>query len=138
MGTWAKRIRAYLSVNDAVNKPSHYQLFADGTQSIDVIRRALTPEEFVGFCKGNCLKYRLRAGKKDALEQDIAKAGAYANMLEDYLKPEPTPDKATNAEALAFGLNLLNASCHEQRVKCGDDRRHWGCLDCLASDCESV
>jgi len=125
-------------VNDAVNKPSHYQLFADGTQSIDVIRRALTPEEFVGFCKGNCLKYRLRAGKKDALEQDIAKAETYANMLEDYLKPEPSPDKATNAEELLHGLSLLNSSCHQRRLDADECRMDWGCSGCLASDCESA
>lgn len=70
-------------MSDAVHKPNHYQLFADGTEAIDVIRAALTPEEFAGYCKGNVLKYRLRAGKKDALEQDIAKAETYAQMLAD-------------------------------------------------------
>lgn len=68
---------------DAVNKPNHYMLFADGTEAIDVIKASLTTEEFRGYCKGNVLKYRLRAGKKDKLEQDIAKAETYAKMLAD-------------------------------------------------------
>ena len=74
-------------MSDPVNKPHHYMLFADGTEAIDVIRAALTPEEFAGYCKGNVLKYRLRAGKKDKLEQDIAKANTYADMLERQLTP---------------------------------------------------
>lgn len=69
------------NTNDQVNKPAHYQLFADGTEAIDVIRVALTPEEFRGYCKGNVLKYRLRAGKKGDLAQDVAKADTYADML---------------------------------------------------------
>jgi hypothetical protein len=73
-------------MNDEVDNPKHYQLFADGTQSIDVIRDVLTLEEFMGFCKGNVLKYRLRAGKKDALHQDIAKADTYAKMLAEAIE----------------------------------------------------
>lgn len=40
---------------DMVNSPSHYQL--DGLEVIDIIRAALTPEEFRGYLKGNDLKY---------------------------------------------------------------------------------
>lgn len=68
---------------DPVNKPKHYQLFADGTQAIDIIKASLTPEEFAGYCKGNALKYRLRAGNKDKLQQDIDKADWYANKLDE-------------------------------------------------------
>ncbi len=71
---------------DAVNNPKHYDLFADGTQSMDVIEASLTPEEFTGFLKGNCLKYRLRAGKKDKLEQDINKANWYENKLREVIE----------------------------------------------------
>jgi len=74
-------------MSDPVNKPSHYQLFPDGTQAIDVIKATLTPEEFRGYCKGNALKYRLRAGKKDALQQDIDKAETYVAMM----SPPPIP-----------------------------------------------
>lgn len=77
------------AMSDVVNKPDHYQLFADGTEAIDVIRRTLSPEEFVGYCKGNVLKYRLRAGKKDKLEQDIAKAETYVRMMAAALPHEP-------------------------------------------------
>ncbi|AEA99057.2 DUF3310 domain-containing protein [Alteromonas mediterranea] len=67
-------------VHDPVNNPKHYDLFPD-QQAIDVIRAALTPEEFAGYCKGNALKYRLRAGNKDKLQQDIDKSEWYRNKL---------------------------------------------------------
>jgi len=71
------------SKEDSVRNPSHYQLF-DGVESIEVIRKVLTKEEFRGFCFGNVLKYRARAGKKDKLEQDIAKAGFYNELWSIY------------------------------------------------------
>lgn len=63
-----------------VNKPSHYMLFPD-TEVMDVIRNTLSYEEFVGYLKGNVLKYRLRAGKKDNAEQDLAKAARYEHLV---------------------------------------------------------
>ena len=35
-----------MSDKDLINNPKHYDLFADGTESFDVIRKTLTPEEF--------------------------------------------------------------------------------------------
>lgn len=67
---------------DAVEKPSHYMAFPD-MEAIDIIRKVLTPDEFKGYCKGNILKYRLRAGNKDKLEQDIGKADKYREWLGD-------------------------------------------------------
>ena len=60
-------------------------LFPD-MEAIEAIKLVLTPEEFIGYCKGNALKYRLRAGKKDKLEQDIAKAETYVKFLKTAMK----------------------------------------------------
>lgn len=71
--------------DDGVKQPSHYQLF-DGVEAIEVIARSMTQEMFKGYCLGNILKYRLRAGKKSelaTLEKDMAKATFY---LELYIK----------------------------------------------------
>ena len=65
-------------MNDAVNHPRHYKLFPD-MEAIDVIEAALTPEEFRGYLKGSCLKYRLRAGSKNDTQEDIAKATWFQN-----------------------------------------------------------
>jgi hypothetical protein len=67
---------------DSVNKPKHYQLFPDGTQVIDVIKKSLSEEEYKGYLKGNILKYRLRAGRKGDPSECIAKANWYNTELE--------------------------------------------------------
>lgn len=70
--------------DDAVRKPSHYQVF-DGVESIEIIARSMTVSEFRGFCMGNVLKYRLRAGKKSELatmEKDLNKAAFYQELFD--------------------------------------------------------
>lgn len=71
------------SEDDGVRKPSHYQVF-DGVESIEIIARSMTVSEFRGFCMGNVLKYRLRAGKKSELatmEKDLSKAAFYQELF---------------------------------------------------------
>lgn len=68
---------------DAVNSPKHYQFFPD-LEAIEVIVRSMTKEQFYGYCLGNRLKYRLRAGNKDKLEQDIAKSDKYLELYEQH------------------------------------------------------
>lgn len=68
---------------DAVNSPQHYQFFPD-LEAIVVIARSMTQEQFYGYCLGNRLKYRLRAGNKDKLEQDIAKSDKYVELYEQH------------------------------------------------------
>jgi gp24 len=71
------------TLNDAVHHPSHYTLPGLTIESVDVIRAVLTPEEFKGWCKGNALKYSLRAGRKDPAKevQDLAKAGVFLSWI---------------------------------------------------------
>ena len=38
-----------------------------------VMEAVLTPQEFIGFLKGNIIKYSLRQGKKDSPDADKAK-----------------------------------------------------------------
>lgn len=69
---------------DGIRKPSHYQVF-DGVESIEIIARSMTVSEFRGFCLGNVLKYRLRAGKKSELatmEKDLKKASFYQELFD--------------------------------------------------------
>jgi len=68
------------AAHDPINNPKHYSLYPE-MEAIDVIRAVLTADELAGYCKGNSLKYRLRAGKKDAMEQDVGKAEWYERKL---------------------------------------------------------
>lgn len=71
------------NVDEAVKSPKHYKLPGLNIESIDVLRAVLTPEEFKGFCKGNALKYLIRAGKKDDELQGLKKAGVYIGWCID-------------------------------------------------------
>lgn len=63
--------------NENVYSPNHYKLKGLDIESIDVLRAVLSHEEFIGFCRGNTLKYLIRAGKKDNYVQDLEKAHVY-------------------------------------------------------------
>jgi len=69
-------------MTDAVN-PDHYKV--GGIETIDYIQAKLTPEEFVGYCRGNVLKYISRAGQKDDTVQEIRKAIWYLERWRDSL-----------------------------------------------------
>lgn len=70
-------------MTDAIRKPQHYQIL-DGCESIEIIASAMTAEQWNGFCLGNIIKYRLRAGNKDGLEQDIGKANFYKELYDSH------------------------------------------------------
>ena len=66
---------------DVVAKPKHYQFFPD-VEAIEIIARSMTVSEFRGYCLGNRLKYRLRAGQKDDPKQELDKSDAYIALFE--------------------------------------------------------
>jgi hypothetical protein len=65
-------------MSDPVNHPSHYT--NGSVECIDAIQAALTREEFVGFCKGNSIKYLWRSRLKGQ-KQDLQKAKWYLERL---------------------------------------------------------
>ena len=72
-----------LESEDVVNKPSHYQFF-EGVEVIEIIASSMTREQFKGYCLGNRIEYRLRAGNKDKLEQEIAKSDKYVELYDEH------------------------------------------------------
>lgn len=66
------------SDNDSVNEPQHYKLDGLGIESIDVIKAVLREDGFKAFCRGNALKYLIRADRKGGVE-DLEKARVYLN-----------------------------------------------------------
>ena len=70
-----------ISANDIQHGGSHYK---DMTiQPWAVMEAVLTHAEFVGFLKGNIIKYSLRQGKKDSPDAD--KARHYMQKLEEII-----------------------------------------------------
>ena len=68
---------------DMVNHPPHYT--AGGIETIDFLQAKLTREEFIGYLKGNVLKYGSRLGKKGDVSIDAGKMAWYALKLKDTL-----------------------------------------------------
>ena len=73
-----------------VFNPSHYGGKDDPYETIKVLEAWLTPDEMIGFCKGNAIKYLDRAGKKDKakLLEDFEKAGWYIARYAAHLRAD--------------------------------------------------
>ena len=68
---------------EAVHHPSHYG--GDAVyETIKVLEAWLTPEQFIGFCRGNTIKYQSRAGKKGDCVEDLKKAEFYSAYERDF------------------------------------------------------
>jgi hypothetical protein len=68
---------------EAITSPSHYKV-CEGLDVVDMIRAVLTPEQFSGYCLGNVIKYRMRAGKKTMSPmEDLGKAHVYEEWLRE-------------------------------------------------------
>jgi hypothetical protein len=59
----------------------HYKTMA--MQPWEVMESVLTHEEFIGFLKGNIIKYAMRNGRKDS--DDAGKAKHYQKKLNEVL-----------------------------------------------------
>lgn len=68
---------------DAVNHPKHYCVF-EKLEAIEIIASSMTVEQFYGYCLGNILKYRLRAGGKDDVMQELGKADKYQELFTQF------------------------------------------------------
>lgn len=67
---------------DLVNNPKHYN--QGEIECIDAIRAMLSDEEFIGYLRGNSLKYRWRFRYKNGI-QDLEKAEWYERRLKETL-----------------------------------------------------
>jgi hypothetical protein len=68
-----------MKANDMQVGGSHYKDM--GVQPWDVMEAVLTREEFIGFLKGNIIKYAMRQGKKDS--DDASKCNHYCQKLSE-------------------------------------------------------
>jgi|TARA_R110000751_G_C13628113_1_gene465493 hypothetical protein len=66
-------------MEDPVNNPNHYR--QSSTETIDIIKSAMTAEEFHGYLKGACMKYMSRYKYKGNAVQDLEKAEWYLKRL---------------------------------------------------------
>jgi hypothetical protein len=70
-----------MSANEKQIGGTHYKDMA--VEPWVVMEAVLTHAEFVGFLKGNIIKYSLRAGRKQGAGDDADKAQHYLQKLEE-------------------------------------------------------
>lgn len=82
----------------------------------------LSKEQYVGFCKGNVIKYTIRAGEKhnDPL-MDIVKAMDYLHHLHKALKTEPE----TNNDDDVYVVGDLDEKLDEVKENIEDFKRDY-------------
>ena len=66
---------------------SHYRIM--DVQPWAAMQAWMTPDEFVGFLRGNAIKYMARAGSKGAAVEDYRKAQHYLSKLIEVLECAP-------------------------------------------------
>lgn len=76
--------------NDNVNHPNHYT--QGGIECIAAIKASMTPTEFQGYCKGNCMKYIWRWRDKGGVE-DLKKAEVYLTWMIESATEEVAPNE---------------------------------------------
>ena len=55
-------------------------------QPWDAMESWMTEEEFIGYLRGNVIKYTARAGKKGSVKEDLLKAQHYLDKLLEKLE----------------------------------------------------
>jgi len=73
---------------EQVHSPSWYDWF--DMSVINIMQKIMTTEEYIGFLKGQSIKYRMRSGLKATIFEDIEKAKWYENKYRQFVK-ENTP-----------------------------------------------
>lgn len=73
-----------MSANDYQEGGDHYQKM--GVEPWHVMEAVLTREEFIGFLKGNIIKYAMRDGRKPGAVDDFDKAVHYMEKLAEMQK----------------------------------------------------
>jgi len=74
--------------DDSIERPAHYN--NGKIECIDAIEAMLTPEEYLGYLRGNSLKYRWRMRYKGHPVQDLRKAQWYENRTLDFIMENPS------------------------------------------------
>ena len=76
-------------MTDSVNHPSHYT--TGDIECIDAIKASMTMNEYLGYLRGNSIKYLWRYRQKNGIE-DLRKAEWYTRRLIQEFELDPFSD----------------------------------------------
>lgn len=88
-----------LNKNEDRQEPDYYA--ENGLSPIGAFKQGLlSQDEYIGFCKGNIIKYVIRAGKKESAIKDLKKAKDYINFYMDIFTMTPEEQAELNKELI--------------------------------------
>jgi hypothetical protein len=73
---------------DNVHRPEHYN--TGSMECIDAIRGMLTDDEYIGYLKGNAMKYLWRSSYKGKPVEDLRKGRWYEERLMKHMLENPS------------------------------------------------
>jgi hypothetical protein len=76
---------------DLVNHPPHYK--QGRMEVIDMMLKLFGKEAVINYCELNAFKYRMRAGYKNDVAEEISKAKWYENKIKELKNDETGNDK---------------------------------------------
>ena len=80
---------AHVKREEADRVPEYYDAhYLGDVQPIELMQSVMSPEAFMGFLRGNLLKYASRLGKKDDVAKETTKILRYAEWLDKAAKGE--------------------------------------------------
>lgn len=97
--------------HDPVNHPQHY--CQGDIECIDAIKASMQISEFIGYCKGNAMKYIWRAGYKGSFVEDIDKAIFYLSRIK----------KEVVAESVCTQINSVGVGRSSDVCSCDSEKR---------------
>lgn len=100
---------------DRVSAPPHYR--QGGIECVAAVKAAMTPEEYVGWLKGNTFKYLWRMNHKGTKAQDAAKAAWYLARLNEAMAEEQRLWQEVQAAADTATAKLRRKPNHRARAK---------------------
>ena len=88
---------------DNVNNPRHYN--KDGIECIDGIKASMSEKEFLGYLKGNTMKYLWRYDYKQKPLEDLQKAKWYLDKMINIIHNNEEKTKQMTMDGFIEGVH---------------------------------
>lgn len=110
-----------------MNEPKYYN--QDGLSPLKAFELGLlSHDEYIGFIKGNVIKYVVRCDKKGQGVSDIDKAIAYLTLLKKEMKAEESKPPSISSEILEWMDNVGRYQYyHDDIVDPLTYNKRWNC-----------